>query len=108
MLTARKFNVCIFIFVPTRHLHFARQQGLKDNQCIVFVNHKPGASESSRANLCKLRLEEIHFRLLLNLVQSSNIFIRIVFDMINAVYHDKPLSFIGVSGEAGLPSSGSE
>ena len=40
-------------FLSSRHLHFARQQGLKDNQCMVFVHHKPGQPENSRANLCK-------------------------------------------------------
>jgi len=33
------------------YLHFVRQQGLKDNNCLVFVHHKPGQPENSKANL---------------------------------------------------------
>ncbi|XP_065055513.1 intraflagellar transport protein 22 homolog [Rhopilema esculentum] len=33
------------------YLHFVRQQGIKDSQCMVFVHHKPGQAENARANL---------------------------------------------------------
>eukprot|EP00794_Sanderia_malayensis_P013823 gene13823-15268_t len=33
------------------HVHFVSQLGLKDSQCIVFVHHKSGRQDNSRANL---------------------------------------------------------